>query len=45
VRTSQVANPRPGEQLIIDGPTFFIQGEPGQRDPDRLVWQMDVRPA
>jgi hypothetical protein len=43
VRASEVANPRPSDQLIIDGQTFVIQGEPERRDPDRLVWALDVR--
>jgi hypothetical protein len=25
--------------------TFLIQGEPERRDPDRLVWSLDVRRA
>jgi hypothetical protein len=45
VRTSEVANPRPHDQLIVDGQTFVIQGEPERRDPDRLVWSLDVRRA
>jgi len=43
VRASEVANPRPGDQLAVDGETFIIQGEPARRDPDRLVWTLDVR--
>jgi hypothetical protein len=43
VRASEVANPRPDDQLIVDGQTFVIQGEPERRDPDRLVWTLDVR--
>jgi len=42
---SEVADPRPDGQLIVDGQTFVIQGEPERRDPDRLVWSLDVRPA
>jgi hypothetical protein len=45
VRASEVANPRPGDTLTVGGETFVIQGEPERRDPDRLVWQMDVRRA
>jgi hypothetical protein len=45
VRASEVANPRPGDQLIVEGQTFVLQGEPERRDPDRLVWSLDVRPA
>ena len=45
VRASDVASPRPDDHLIVDGQTFVIQGEPERRDPDRLVWSLDVRPA
>ena len=45
VRVSEVANPRPGDQLTVGGETFVIQGEPERRDPDRLVWSLDTRPA
>jgi hypothetical protein len=44
VRASEVANPRPDDQLTIDGETFVVQGEPERRDPDRLVWTLDARP-
>jgi hypothetical protein len=45
VRASEVADPRPGDQLIVGGQTFVIQGEPERRDPDRLVWSLDARPT
>ena len=45
VRTSEIPNPRPGDQVTVAGETFIIQGEPKRRDPDRLVWTLDVRPA
>jgi hypothetical protein len=45
VRTSEVAGPRPDDQLTVDGQTFVVQGEPERHDPDRLVWTLDVRPA
>jgi hypothetical protein len=44
VRVSEVANPRPGDQLTVGAETFVVQGEPERRDPDRLVWTLDVRP-
>jgi hypothetical protein len=44
VRASEVANPRPDDQLTVDGATFVIQGEPERRDPDQLVWTLDTRP-
>ena len=44
VRSSEVATPRPGDRLTVDGAGYVIQGEPERRDPDRLVWTLDVRP-
>src|SRR6188768_1122176 len=44
VRVAQVAEPRPGDRIAIDGETFVVQGEP-MRDRERLVWTLDVRPA
>jgi hypothetical protein len=43
VRASEVANPRSGDQLTVGGESFVVQGEPDRRDPDRLVWTLDVR--
>jgi hypothetical protein len=45
VRGSEVASPRLGDQLTVGGETFVVQGEPKRRDPDRLVWTVDARPA
>jgi hypothetical protein len=45
VRASEVASPRPGDQLTVGGETFVIQGEPECRDPDRQVWDLDMRLA
>jgi hypothetical protein len=45
VRVSEVADPRPGDQLTVGRETFVVQGEPERRDPDRLVWTVDVRPT
>jgi hypothetical protein len=45
VRASDVAPPSPGDQLTVGTETFVIQGEPERRDPDRLVWTLDVRPV
>jgi hypothetical protein len=45
VRASDVASPRPDDQLTIGGEAFVVQGEPERRDPDRLVWTLDVRRA
>jgi len=45
VRASEVAEPRPGDRLTVDGTDYVIQGEPERRDPDRLIWTLDVRPV
>ncbi len=42
VRVSEVATPRPGDRLDLDGESFIVQGEP-VRDRERLVWTLDVR--
>jgi hypothetical protein len=44
LRAAEVANPRPGDRIEIDGEAFLIQGEP-VRDPERLIWTIDLRPA
>jgi len=45
VRASEVAQPNPGDLLTIDGTDYVVQGEPERRDPHRLVWTLDTRPA
>ena len=45
LRSSEVASPRPGDQLTVGGDTLVVQGEPARRDPDRLVWTLFARPA
>lgn len=44
LRLAEVASPRPGDRIEIDGEPFLIQGEP-IRDRERLVWTVDLRPA
>ena len=44
LQVAEVANPRPGDRIEIDGDAFLIQGEP-VRDRVRLVWTVDLRPA
>ncbi|MFC3118878.1 hypothetical protein ACFOHS_14430 [Jhaorihella thermophila] len=44
LRVAEVANPRPGDRIEIDGAAFLVQGEP-VRDRERLVWTVDLRPA
>lgn len=43
LRIAEAPNPRPGDQIKIDGEAFLIQGEP-VRDRERLVWTVDLRP-
>jgi hypothetical protein len=43
VRASEVANPRPDDQLTVGAETFVVEGEPERRDPDRLVWTLSTR--
>ncbi len=44
LRVAEVANPRPGNRIEIEGNAFLIQGEP-VRDRERLVWTVDLRPV
>ena len=44
LRVSEVADPRPGDLIVLDDAAFVVQGEP-VRDRERLVWTIDVRPA
>ena len=45
LQASDIASPRPDDQLTVGGETFVVQGEPERRDPDWLVWSLDVRPS
>jgi hypothetical protein len=45
LRASEIRTRAPDDQLIVDGQTFVVQGEPERRDPDRLVWSLDTRPV
>jgi hypothetical protein len=40
---SEVASPRPGDQLTVGSDNFVVQGEPQRRDFDRLVWMADAK--
>lgn len=44
VRVVDLPEPRPGDVIVIDDDSHVIQGEP-QRDRERLVWTLDLRPA
>jgi hypothetical protein len=41
----QALDQRLADQLTVGGESFLVQGEPERRDPDRLVWTLDVRPT
>ncbi len=43
LRVAEVAIPRPGDRIEIEGEAFLIQGEP-VRDRERLVWTVNLRP-
>jgi hypothetical protein len=43
LRVAEVANPRLGDRVVLDGEAFVVQGEP-VRDRERLVWTLEVRP-
>ena len=43
LRIAGVAEPRPGDRIVVDGEAFVVQGEP-LRDRERLVWTIEVRP-
>ncbi len=44
LRIAEVANPRSGDRIEVDGEAFLIQGEP-VRDRERLVWIVDMHPV
>ena len=44
LRVSEVADPRPGDQLEVSGRSYILFGEP-VRDAERLVWTVSARPA
>ena len=43
VRVAEMANPKPGDTIIIGPDTFTIQGEP-KRDRERLIWSLELVP-
>ena len=44
VRVSEIAEPRPGDRLRVDGLDYLVQGEP-VGDTERLVWTLEAYPA
>jgi hypothetical protein len=43
IRTSDVAAPKPGDSIDVDGTIYIIQGEP-IGDAEHLVWTINARP-
>ncbi|MFV0525905.1 MAG: hypothetical protein ACK5RL_15575 [Acidimicrobiales bacterium] len=43
VMISQVAEPAPGDRVMIGPDIFEVQGEP-VRDRERLIWSLDLHP-
>jgi hypothetical protein len=43
LRASEIGNTHPGDQLTVSGEMFIVQGAPERRDPDGLVWTLDIR--
>ena len=41
VRVMDIAKPKAGNEIILDGTSFRVQGEPVQ-DTHHLVWKMEV---
>ncbi len=44
VRVSEIAKPRPGDRVTVDGTEYVVQGEP-VRDAEQLVWTLEACPA
>jgi len=43
VRVSDVADPQPGDVIVIGADYYTVQGKPS-RDRERLVWTMELEP-
>ena len=41
VRVTEIAKPKAGDEIILDGASYRVQGEPAQ-DTHHLVWKMEV---
>ena len=41
VRIKDVVNPKAGDEIILDGATYHVQGAPVQ-DTHRLVWKLEA---
>ena len=44
VRVSEIAEPRPGDRISVDGEDYLVQGEP-VRDAERLIWTLEACPV
>ena len=45
VRVSELAAPAKGDALTFAGTGYVVQADPLRRDPRRLIWTLDTRPA
>lgn len=45
IRIADIEEPAEGDTLEFKGKTYVVQGPPQARDPDRLIWTVDMRPA
>ena len=41
IRVSEIAEPRPGDRISVDGEHYLVQGEP-VRDAERLIWTLEA---
>ena len=41
IRVTDIAKPKAGDEIILDGASYRVQGEPVQ-DTHHLVWKMEV---
>lgn len=44
VQRQDIAQPKTGDRLTVDGITYIVQSEP-IADRERLIWRLDVIPA
>lgn len=44
VQRKEIAQPKTGDRLTVDGITYIVQSEP-MGDRERLIWRLDVIPA
>ena len=44
VQRKEIAQPKTGDRLTVDGITYIVQSEP-VADRERLIWRLDVIPS